>query len=62
MGPALVIATTMAAQQPGSKVIMCTDGLANVGMGRLDRQQRDEDKKDAVDFYENLGDSAVEKG
>lgn len=36
LGPALVVAIAMAAQAKGSKVILCTDGLANIGLGALD--------------------------
>ncbi|CAG5134201.1 unnamed protein product, partial [Candidula unifasciata] len=36
LGPALVIAQTMAADVEGSKVILCTDGVANIGLGRLE--------------------------
>jgi Mg-chelatase subunit ChlD len=34
LGPALLTAVTMAGEgSPGSMVIVCTDGLANVGLG-----------------------------
>jgi len=36
LGPALVVAVAMASQSKGSKVILCTDGLANIGLGALD--------------------------
>ncbi len=37
LGPALTTAISMAAQgAPGSTVILCTDGLANVGLGAFD--------------------------
>jgi len=36
LGPALVVAVAMAAHAKGSKVILCTDGLANIGLGALD--------------------------
>jgi hypothetical protein len=36
LGPALVVAVAMAAHSKGSKVILCTDGLANIGLGALD--------------------------
>lgn len=59
LGPALLIATTMAGQHPGSKVIICTDGKANVGVGRLDLEE--EMDKEAM-FYKGIGNEAVEKG
>ena len=36
LGPALLFSITMASQRTASKVIICTDGLANVGLGSLD--------------------------
>lgn len=36
LGPALTVAVAMAAGNPGSQVILCTDGKANVGLGSLD--------------------------
>lgn len=59
LGPALLIATTMAAQHPGSKVIICTDGMANVGLGRLDLETEEEDEGE---FYEQVGIEASSKG
>ena len=36
LGPALVAALNLAAKgSPGSSVILCTDGLANIGIGQL---------------------------
>ena len=37
LGPALVSAIQIASKgSPGSTVILCTDGLANIGIGLLD--------------------------
>jgi len=36
LGPALVISILLAARSSGSQVIVCTDGLANKGVGYLD--------------------------
>jgi len=37
LGPALITALEIAAKgSPGSSVILCTDGLANVGVGLLE--------------------------
>jgi len=37
LGPALVSAIEVASKgSPGSTVILCTDGLANIGIGSLD--------------------------
>lgn len=38
LGPALVCAISMASKVPGSSVILCTDGLSNIGIGSLEVQ------------------------
>ena len=63
LGPALLSSVTMAAEgKAGSKVIICTDGLANKGMGNLDELKTDEDHKKAEEFYEGVGVYAKEEG
>eukprot|EP01083_Nonionella_stella_P316339 1146517_1 len=65
LGPALCVCIAMAASKPGSQVILCADGLANIGVGSLDAVQieADEDKEDLVlKWYEALGDYAMLKG
>eukprot|EP00457_Paulinella_chromatophora_P000582 gb/GEZN01000582.1/.p1 GENE.gb/GEZN01000582.1/~~gb/GEZN01000582.1/.p1 ORF type:complete len:1127 (+),score=207.51 gb/GEZN01000582.1/:42-3422(+) len=37
LGPALLMATALGSHSPGSQVVLCTDGLANRGLGRLDQ-------------------------
>lgn len=39
LGPALVASVGIAAQRNASEVIICTDGLANVGLGAIDENQ-----------------------
>jgi len=39
LGPALQISIDMAGQNPRSSVVLCTDGLANVGVGALDEKE-----------------------
>ena len=39
LGPALAYAVAMASNCPGSKIMVCTDGLANVGIGNLEEVQ-----------------------
>jgi len=41
MGPALVTALGIASQHPGSNIILCTDGLSNVGVGALSPESTD---------------------
>ncbi len=37
LGPALTASIAIASQgKPGSQVVLCTDGLANVGLGAFD--------------------------
>ncbi|KAL5010727.1 hypothetical protein ScPMuIL_013032 [Solemya velum] len=62
LGPAMIIATTMAAAQPGSKVILCTDGMANTGLGRLDNMSSDIQSDQVEKFYRNIGNRAIETG
>lgn len=62
LGPALLVATTMASKVRGSKVILCTDGLANVGMGKLDNFKSDEEVEEAGKFYEEISAAAVDSG
>jgi len=40
---------------------MCTDGLANVGLGNLDTESADQ-HSDASSFYSQLGDNAKHNG
>ena len=56
LGPALVISIFMASKVVGSKVVLCTDGCANVGVGSLGRYSNDSE------FYERLGETASSKG
>ena len=44
LGPALITSIAMASQgNPGSQVIVCTDGLANVGVGSFENIYSDEE-------------------
>lgn len=57
LGPALIAALEIAEKgSPGSSVILCTDGLANIGVGQL--EPYDETKKE---FYAQLGQKAKNK-
>jgi hypothetical protein len=43
LGPALATAVAMAAEgSPGSQVVICTDGLANIGLGAFDEIKTEE--------------------
>ena len=52
----------MASKFRGSKVILCTDGMANVGMGKLDNHKDDEERDECIKFYEDVADSAADNG
>jgi hypothetical protein len=59
LGPALALAVGLAERgKPGSKVIICTDGMANVGIGSLNNMSDDA----ARTFYEQVGIYANERG
>ena len=56
LGPALLVSLLLASEGgPGSKVIICTDGLANIGLGSLEPGCTSE-------FYSVIGELATEKG
>ncbi|XP_071854756.1 circularly permutated Ras protein 1-like isoform X4 [Apostichopus japonicus] len=61
LGPALLISVAMASQRSGSKVLICTDGLANVGMGLM--QEVDDDiYQQSMGFFEDVGCHARDAG
>lgn len=63
LGPALTLALGMAAKgAPGSRVILCTDGLANVGMGSVENLKDPKDIEAVKGFYTKLGEVAKERG
>lgn len=43
-------------------MILCTDGLANVGLGCFDDVYSEEESKKVDQFYEKIGDYAKEHG
>ncbi|KAM9715806.1 circularly permutated Ras protein 1-like isoform 1-T3 [Menidia menidia] len=63
LGPAALIAITMASRQPGSKVIICTDGKANAGLGNLEEEDNDAHTLlSSTIFYQELGEYAANQG
>lgn len=59
LGPALASAIAMASQgTPGSSVVLCTDGLANVGLGAFDDVKTEGGISVVDEFYEKLGEFA----
>ena len=57
LGPGLFYSILIASKKRGSQVILCTDGLANKGIGSL---EDDDDKK--TEFYNEMGNLALENG
>ena len=52
LGPAIASSIAMAAQgAPESTVVICTDGLANVGLGAFDEAKTDEEITKVDEFY-----------
>ena len=62
LGPALIAGVSLAMKgSPGSKVIICTDGLANVGIGALEGlTEKEVEAQEAM--YEQIGLMAKDKG
>ncbi|XP_054916872.1 circularly permutated Ras protein 1-like [Poeciliopsis prolifica] len=60
LGPAALASVALASKYPGSKVILCTDGRANIGLG--DMEQVLSCNAEASYFYRQLSLQAVEKG
>lgn len=63
LGPGLIVALGAAMKgTPGSRVIICTDGLANVGLGSVDGLVNEESKLAAEIFYQKVGETAKAAG
>lgn len=59
LGPAVVSSIAMAGEgSKGSTVVICTDGVANVGLGQCGKNTSEATEK----FYEELADFANERG
>ena len=54
LGPALLSAIVLASQRQGSQVILCTDGLANVGLGSFEDAKTEAEISAVETFYEQL--------
>jgi len=63
LGPAVLSSIALASEgAPGSQVIICTDGLANIGLGAFDEAKTDEQIAKIDEFYERAGELAKSKG
>jgi len=56
LGPALTVAVGLASCRPGSKVVLCTDGMANNGVGAI------QNRSQMIPFYGDIGRRAAEEG
>lgn len=63
LGPAALASVAMASRYPGSKVILCTDGKANIGLGEIEQSSSPLSSPPLTSyFYRQLALQAVEKG
>ena len=63
MGPAVATAVAMASKgAAGSQVVICTDGLANIGLGNFDDANTDEEIAKVEEYYEKIGEFAKHAG
>lgn len=63
LGPALATGVAMAAEgAQGSQVVLCTDGLANIGIGSFDEVTDEAELKKREEVYERIGEYAKSKG
>lgn len=62
LGPALLISVAIASQIPGSRVVLCTDGLSNLGLGAIEALNNTEARKEASQFYDRVGQLAKDHG
>ncbi|XP_063337927.1 circularly permutated Ras protein 1-like [Pelmatolapia mariae] len=63
LGPAALLAIAIASRQPGSKVIICTDGKANTELGNLEVEDTDAlTPVSSTIFYQELGEFAADNG
>ncbi|XP_072322458.1 circularly permutated Ras protein 1-like [Scyliorhinus torazame] len=61
LGPAALVSVSIASKKPGSKVIICTDGRANTGLGYLESMEEDVYKCSSR-FYTHVGEQAALSG
>ncbi|XP_029932590.1 circularly permutated Ras protein 1 isoform X2 [Myripristis murdjan] len=61
LGPAALVSVAMASRYPGSKVILCTDGRANIGLGEMEQNLSSSSPLSSY-FYKQLAAQATESG
>ncbi|XP_071962118.1 circularly permutated Ras protein 1-like [Antedon mediterranea] len=55
LGPALAICVGMVSKIPGSEIVLCTDGIPNIGVGSMERTNL------RTSFYNEIGNIAYEQ-
>ena len=62
LGPGIVLSLSLLKNaKKGSRIFLCTDGLANEGIGKIEGEENENIEKNKV-FYENIGNEALKKG
>ena len=62
LGPGIVLSLSLLKNaKKGSRIFLCTDGLANEGIEKIERKEKENIEKNKV-FYENIGNEALKKG
>ncbi|XP_062300938.1 circularly permutated Ras protein 1 isoform X1 [Scomber scombrus] len=62
LGPAALASVALASRYPGSKVVLCTDGRANIGLGEMEQTSSLSSPHLTSYFYKQLALQAVESG
>ncbi|XP_036436780.1 circularly permutated Ras protein 1-like [Colossoma macropomum] len=63
LGAAALVSIMMASKHPGSKVLLCTDGVPNAGLGNLDPElSHSRSIVSSSIFYQELGETAAAQG
>ncbi|XP_055794969.1 circularly permutated Ras protein 1-like isoform X2 [Salvelinus fontinalis] len=62
LGPAALVSVAMASRFVGSKVILCTDGRANIGLGEMEESPAPFSSTQSPYFYRQLANEAANKG
>nr|XP_046176398.1 circularly permutated Ras protein 1-like [Oncorhynchus gorbuscha] len=62
LGPAALVSVAMASRYVGSKVILCTDGRANIGLGLMEESPAPFSSPQSSYFYRQLAHEAANSG
>ncbi|XP_012988516.1 circularly permutated Ras protein 1 isoform X2 [Esox lucius] len=62
LGPAALVSVAMASRYVGSKVILCTDGRANIGLGEMEESTAPLSSVQSPYFYRQLANEAANSG